>query len=208
MYTYLPYKVMMTPAQIRRCERLKQETKARRELRLAEKAKDKQRQLVLKAKQKADRKLAKAVPVKPEQEKLPNRQINLDKCVRVQLDDNTEVYVKEGTDITRIKAKHKKTHKLEIIRTGREWTDEQEQYLKDNYKDYSDKELSNHLGRSPNAILEKRHRLRLLRVKVGILSIDSKIRRMKELIALCEANPSPPVKDGYKRQLMKLSGLR
>jgi len=198
---------MMTPSQIRRCERLKQETKARRTLRLAEKAKEKQRQLVLKAKQKADRKLAKAVPVKPEQEKLPNRQINLDKCVRVQLDDNTEVYVKEGTDINTLKARHKKARKVGSIGKVREWSNKQERWLADNYKELTDAEMSKHLGRTPHAIKERRCQLRLLRNCGDTLSLKAKIKRMKELITLCEANPSPPIKDGYKLELMKLSGL-
>lgn len=72
----------------------------------------------------------------------------------------------------------------------------------------TDKELGDELGRTAMAVRDKRQQLGLIRPNGAInLSIERKIRRMKELIALCEANPSPPIKDVYKLELMKLSGL-
>lgn len=90
------------------------------------------------------------------------------------------------------------------------WTPEEIRYLRKNWDLQSDQEIATHLNRTARSVGGKRLSLTLCPLRDNprtVLSIKAKIRRMKELIALCEANPSPPVKDGYKRELMKLSGL-
>lgn len=88
------------------------------------------------------------------------------------------------------------------------WTTDEIIYLKKNWHSQTDQEIAIQMDRTVRSVEWKRGELNLLRDPPMItLSIKAKIRRMKELIALCEANPSPPVKDGYKRELMKLSGL-
>ena len=90
------------------------------------------------------------------------------------------------------------------------WSNEDRVFLKKNYQELSDQELSEILGKTVNAIQKKRSKLGYNRkALVPAVYIHRWVARMKELIKRCEdPNIKPPLKDKYKAELLELSERR
>lgn len=104
-----------------------------------------------------------------------------------------------------------------------DWSKEEDLYVKENYLTLDDGQMALHLKRTQYAVQQRRYRLFCLRKTTRIklietlhianvernkmISIHSKVTRMRELIQLAENEPNNYKKDKYKLELKKLSGL-
>lgn len=81
-------------------------------------------------------------------------------------------------------------------------------FIKLHYHSMSDAELAKELNRSIHSITKARNNYKLKRQRAYTdRFVSKKVLKMKNLIYLCEITTSPYVKDKYKEQLKKLSGL-
>lgn len=103
------------------------------------------------------------------------------------------------------------------------WTIDDNDYLKSNYQNKSDKEIGIALKRTAYSIQQQRYRLHIRRKKTRInlvetlhfanvernamIRLNEKVTEMRSLIAQAEVETNNYKKDKIKQKLKKLSGL-
>lgn len=91
---------------------------------------------------------------------------------------------------------------------GKRFTKYEIDFVKLHYHSMTDQELSDKLNRSIHSIAKIRIQNKLRRQRAYVdRFVGKKVEKMRNLIYLCEITTSPYIKDKYKEQLRKLSGL-
>lgn len=93
---------------------------------------------------------------------------------------------------------------------GQKWKEWEKQYIRDNWRTTSDKDIGKVLGRTAHAVHAQRiSTLKLSRQLTSTQEekVACKVARMKLLIEYIELCDNPPKVDQAKKELRRLSGL-
>ena len=99
---------------------------------------------------------------------------------------------------------------MDTSRNGYDYSASEDKFLRDNWKLLSDEQLGIELKRGVQGIKKRRSFLKLVRDRkynLGGERLEIVLRRMQELIHLCETSSCKPKIDAAKVELKQLSGL-
>lgn len=106
-------------------------------------------------------------------------------------------------------------------RSGQRYSEEDKQFIRDNYKSMSDLEMAIELHRTISTVKNLRISLKLnrkiyykifvmeaLKEADDLIKLENKCIKMRQLIAVCEETDNSYIKDKAKMELKKLSGIK